>query len=206
MSVTTLLFALLLVGVAETRPKITLVAHDHKDNRSRDLLFFVALQNAGNQEKRIPILRSKGADQQTSAICSEWKLDARACGELQHQVRYSWKQESLARADTRETLTRQHTEARDWLPSTPDTLGSENTKLLAALRAYGERHAAMVAGSVPGRWLVCQPTSGLGNQLNGIMSCVLAALASGRAMLLDWRATLKFNDIRRGPLARSLVR
>jgi len=43
------------------------------------------------------------------------------------------------------------------------------------------------------RFLICQPTSGLGNQLNAVVTCFIFALLMKRAMLLDSEATLRFN-------------
>jgi len=38
-----------------------------------------------------------------------------------------------------------------------------------------------------------EATSGFGNQFNAIMTCLAIALASNRAMLLDWESILRFN-------------
>lgn len=190
------LLVLLLTGVVASRPTIALLAHARR-TRGDDILFFIALQNPGSEQRRVPILKSQDPGSQAAALCSEWSLDTVVCREMTHQIVYSWTQESLARADTRDTLSIHPTQGEDWQESTRQ-LDTTSTPLSAALRKYGERHTAMVSGKLPGRWLICQPTSGLGNQLNGIMSCMLAALASGRAMLLDWRATLRFNEIRKG--------
>ena len=46
-----------------------------------------------------------GAAEQTGSICTAWQLEhTRACADLAHQLSYSWEQEKLARADTRDAL------------------------------------------------------------------------------------------------------
>ena len=145
-----------------------------------------------------------GAAEQAGSICTAWKLEhTQACVDLAHQLSYSWEQEKLARADTRDTLSTGAGAASDSGWEDRDDVSWKDNGIVRkqarqSMAQYARQHGEILRGERAGGVLVCQPTGGLGNQLNGLMSCLVAALAAGRAMLVDWRASMQFNNIRRG--------
>jgi len=79
----------------------------------------------------------------------------------------------------------------DWL-NQHDVSGRE------LVRSYSAKHAAFVEAALGGegeedralvdksRFLVCQPTFGLGNRVNAMMMCMTVALLTGRVLFLHW--------------------
>jgi len=185
--------------------RIVLVARNGSEP-SRDLLFYVTMLDAktDTELRRSPFFASVDPAEQAGSICTAWQLEhTQACADLAHQLSYSWEQEKLARADTRDTLSTGAGAASDSGWEDRDDVSWKNNGIFRkqarqSMAQYAQQHGEILRGERAGGVLVCQPTGGLGNQLNGLMSCLVAALAAGRAMLIDWRASMQFNNIRRG--------
>lgn len=188
---------------ATAEPSLTLRAGDAASRRENPMFLFQAVLTVGTEEKVEDIVRAVSVETQSKRICATWGLSTVSCEWFREQLEYSVRREIDAHhSDTRETLTTpskaQQPLAHDpeWAPPRPGLLdGVERPQLREKLKAYAVLHAKALRDgpSKGGKFLLCQPTSGFGNQFNAIMSCFAIALATDRALLLDWEAIISFN-------------
>jgi len=183
---------------------LTLRGGDQAARLANPLLLFQAVLTVGTEEKVQDIIRNVPVTEQSERICGEWGLSTHSCEWFREQLEYSVKREVDAHhSDTRETLTTPF-KAQQLLPREPEWNAAPPQSLLDSitrpqlrekLQAYAALHAQALRDGPEkgGKFLLCQPTSGFGNQFNAIMSCFALALATDRAMLLDWEAVLAFN-------------
>jgi len=170
---------------------------------NKDALFVVKYSSNGEQHS-FPVYANASAQEQTGKMCFEAKIPDEDCATLMTNVARQLQYELDVHKDSRDSLTVEATPGphSTWEPRTGGQahvdaqLSMLQPAFALAFRNYIRMHNHMLDPGTPEgerRFVICQPTSGLGNQLNAIMSCFAYALIAKRAMMLDSEATLRFN-------------
>jgi len=160
-----------------------------------------SLEN-GNTERVESVFANDSVESQARRICDAWSLNHKSCVRIRELLEVAMSDAQWR--DTRKTLTKPHdlqhgaSTASDieWEAGENEFLSSvKRPQLQAKLQEYVQLHAAALEGGPQKgfKFLICQPTRGLSNQIQAIMSCFTLALATNRCMLLDWEGTLRFN-------------